>query len=52
MPARALTVQTAARSLTKAIAAGREPDEVDRLLIDACARMAFVPADLGNPSPT
>ncbi|MEU9556776.1 aminoglycoside phosphotransferase family protein [Streptomyces fumanus] len=52
VPARALTVQTAARSLTKAIAAGREPDVVERLLIDACARMAFVPADSGNPSPT
>ncbi|AKZ54652.1 hypothetical protein SAM23877_1603 [Streptomyces ambofaciens ATCC 23877] len=42
VPARALTVQTAARALTKAVAAGRAPDEVERSLIDACARMPSV----------
>ncbi|MFJ9351483.1 phosphotransferase family protein [Streptomyces sp. NPDC101237] len=40
VPARALTVQTAARYLTKALAADRALDEVERSLIDACARMA------------
>ncbi|MFF4898992.1 phosphotransferase family protein [Streptomyces sp. NPDC001068] len=40
VPARALTVQTAARYLAKAIAADRALDEVERCLIDACARMA------------
>ncbi|MFH9860921.1 phosphotransferase family protein [Streptomyces sp. NPDC017202] len=44
VPARALTVQTAARALTKALAAGRELDEVERALVDACARMGPVPA--------
>ncbi|MFF5102718.1 phosphotransferase family protein [Streptomyces sp. NPDC000134] len=51
VPARALTVQTAARALTKAIAAGREPDEMERLLIDACARMAAVPAAVPADAP-
>ncbi|SEF14110.1 phosphotransferase family protein [Streptomyces sp. Ag109_O5-10] len=40
VPARALTVQTGARYLAKAIAAGRPLDEVEQSLIDACARMA------------
>ncbi|MEW1772510.1 phosphotransferase [Streptomyces sp. NPDC086777] len=40
VPARALTVQTGARYLAKAIAADRPLDEVERSLIDACARMA------------
>ncbi|MEU8651075.1 aminoglycoside phosphotransferase family protein [Streptomyces sp. NPDC048737] len=44
VPARALTVQTAARALTKALAARRELDEVERALVDACARMGSVPA--------
>ncbi|MFD8815664.1 phosphotransferase family protein [Streptomyces sp. NPDC059627] len=39
-PARALTVQTGARYLAKAIAAERPLDEVEQSLIDACARMA------------
>lgn len=39
VPARALTVQTSARYLAKAIAADRPLDEVERSLIDACARM-------------
>ncbi|MEV5956691.1 phosphotransferase [Streptomyces sp. NPDC051987] len=39
VPARALTVQTGARYLAKAIAADRPLDEVERSLIDACARM-------------
>ncbi|MEG3629514.1 phosphotransferase [Streptomyces poriticola] len=39
VPARALTVQTAARALTKAHAAGRPLDDVEDALVDACARM-------------
>ncbi|BFO19963.1 aminoglycoside phosphotransferase family protein [Streptomyces sp. KM77-8] len=42
VPARALTAQTAARSVTKAVAAGRPLDEVERSLVDACARMGSV----------
>ncbi|MFG3249231.1 phosphotransferase family protein [Streptomyces sp. NPDC048187] len=46
VPARALTAQTAARALTKAVLADRPLDEVERSLVDACARMAYVrPAD-------
>ncbi|WP_258314817.1 phosphotransferase enzyme family protein [Streptomyces sp. Act143] len=46
VPARALTVQTAARSLTKALAADRPLDEVEQSLVDACARMGSVPPEL------
>ncbi|MEV5546977.1 aminoglycoside phosphotransferase family protein [Streptomyces sp. NPDC052309] len=42
VPARALTAQTAARAVTKAVAAGRSLDEVELSLVDACARMASV----------
>jgi Ser/Thr protein kinase RdoA (MazF antagonist) len=45
VPARALTVQTAARAVTKAAAEERPLDEVERALVDACARMAALPAD-------
>ncbi|MFH8801584.1 phosphotransferase enzyme family protein [Streptomyces sp. NPDC017936] len=48
--ARALTVQTAARALTKALAQDRPLDEVERCLVDACARMARTPPQL-TPSP-
>ncbi|MER6345466.1 phosphotransferase family protein [Streptomyces sp. NPDC001595] len=45
--ARALTVQSAAQAVTKALAAGGRPlDEVERCLVDACERMAALPADL------
>ncbi|MFJ8192279.1 phosphotransferase family protein [Streptomyces sp. NPDC096094] len=40
VPARALTAQTAARAVAKAVAADRPLDEVERSLVDACARMA------------
>ncbi|MFG3656346.1 phosphotransferase family protein [Streptomyces sp. NPDC047706] len=46
VPARALTVQTAARTVTKALAAERRLDDVERSLVDACARMASIPAQL------
>ncbi|MFH0245181.1 phosphotransferase family protein [Streptomyces sp. HK10] len=39
-PARALTVQLAARALTRAEAEGRAPDETDRALVDACSRIS------------
>ncbi|MCS0601854.1 aminoglycoside phosphotransferase family protein [Streptomyces sp. LP11] len=39
IPARALTVQTAALAIVRALAAHRPLDEVEQALIDACARM-------------
>ncbi|MFF6827027.1 phosphotransferase [Streptomyces longwoodensis] len=48
VPARALAVQTAARSVTKAAAEGRPLDEVEQALVDACARMGGLPA---SPAP-
>ncbi|MFI9153267.1 phosphotransferase family protein [Streptomyces sp. NPDC053367] len=42
VPARALTVQTAALAITKAVSADRGLDEVEQSLIDACARMCSV----------
>ncbi|MFI1420619.1 phosphotransferase family protein [Streptomyces sp. NPDC020731] len=42
VPARALTAQTAARAVTKAVAADRPLDEVEQSLVDACARMGSV----------
>ncbi|MEV7195642.1 aminoglycoside phosphotransferase family protein [Streptomyces sp. NPDC093510] len=44
VPARALTVQTAALAIAKAVAAGRALDEVEQALVDACDRMSGVPA--------
>ncbi|WP_299541607.1 aminoglycoside phosphotransferase family protein [uncultured Streptomyces sp.] len=46
VPARALTVQTAALALAKSAAEQRIPDEVEQMVIDACARMAAVPPEL------
>ncbi|WP_031486774.1 phosphotransferase [Streptomyces bicolor] len=46
VPARALTVQTAARAITKALAEGRPLDEVEESFVDACDRMASVPLEL------
>lgn len=46
VPARALTVQTAARAVTKSVAEGRPLDEVERCLVDACDRMGSVPPQL------
>lgn len=48
VPARALTVQTAARMVTKAVEADRPLDDVERSLVDACARMASLPAQLSR----
>ncbi|MET8686607.1 aminoglycoside phosphotransferase family protein [Streptomyces sp. NPDC004732] len=51
VPARALTVQTAALAIAKAVAADRPLDEVEEALVDACARMGGVdarPPELGQ----
>ncbi|MEV0207421.1 aminoglycoside phosphotransferase family protein [Streptomyces sp. NPDC050788] len=46
IPARALTVQTAARAVAKAVAEDRPLDEVEVSMIDACARMTSLPPEL------
>ncbi|MEV6172136.1 aminoglycoside phosphotransferase family protein [Streptomyces sp. NPDC051954] len=46
VPARALTVQTAARAITKAAAADRPLDEIEQSLVDACDRMSSAPPEL------
>ncbi|MEB3963756.1 aminoglycoside phosphotransferase family protein [Streptomyces kunmingensis] len=48
VPARALTVQTAALAVAKATEAGRPLDEVEVAVVDACDRMAGIPAQLGS----
>ncbi|ROQ73665.1 phosphotransferase family enzyme [Streptomyces sp. CEV 2-1] len=44
--ARALTVQTAALALAKSAAEARDPDEVEQVMIAACARIAALPPEL------
>jgi aminoglycoside phosphotransferase (APT) family kinase protein len=51
VPARALTAQTAALAITKALAADRPLDEVERALVDACARMDRAPSELAPGFP-
>jgi hypothetical protein len=51
VPARALTVQTAAQAITKAVAADRPLDEVEQSVVDACARMKQIPAELTHDFP-
>ncbi|MDQ8703174.1 aminoglycoside phosphotransferase family protein [Streptomyces sp. LHD-70] len=46
VPARALTVQTAALAVAKATVARRDLDEIELALLDACDRMAAVPPEL------
>ncbi|MCX4678485.1 aminoglycoside phosphotransferase family protein [Streptomyces sp. NBC_01433] len=46
VPARALTVQTAALAFAKSAAEDRTPDEVEQMMIDACARIASLPPEL------
>ncbi|NEB05292.1 aminoglycoside phosphotransferase family protein [Streptomyces sp. SID13726] len=48
VPARALTVQTAARAVAKAVDAGRALDEVEQSVVDACDRMGFAPPELAD----
>ncbi|MFE3327200.1 phosphotransferase family protein [Streptomyces sp. NPDC059176] len=47
VPARALTVQTAAVALAKCATEQRDPDDVEQSMIDACARIAALPPELG-----
>ncbi|MFE1956514.1 phosphotransferase family protein [Streptomyces sp. NPDC059479] len=49
VPARALTVQTAALAIAKSLAENRDPDEVEQLMIDACGRIASLPPELEPP---
>ncbi|MFE9249403.1 phosphotransferase [Streptomyces sp. NPDC007088] len=51
VPARALTVQTAALALAKAAEAGRALDEAEVAVVDACSRIAALPAGNGPPDP-
>ncbi|NED80172.1 aminoglycoside phosphotransferase family protein, partial [Streptomyces sp. SID11233] len=46
--ARALTVQTAALALAKSAAEGRDPDEVEQMMIGSCARIATLPPELAT----
>ncbi|MCJ1679541.1 phosphotransferase [Streptomyces sp. APSN-46.1] len=50
LAARALTVQTAALALTKAAREGRRLEDVERLMVDACVRIATLPPHL-EPAP-
>ncbi|MFB1046686.1 phosphotransferase family protein, partial [Streptomyces chrestomyceticus] len=52
IPARALTVQTAALAVAKATAAGRALDEDEETVVDACGRMACAGPGLADrPEP-
>lgn len=46
VPARALTVQTAALAVAKSVAAGRPLDEAQQAVADACRRMSTAPPEL------
>jgi hypothetical protein len=46
--ARALTVQTAALAVARALAGERDLDEVEGLIIDACGRIASLATELGR----
>ncbi|MFJ4965567.1 Phosphotransferase enzyme family protein [Streptomyces sp. ADI96-02] len=52
VPARALTVQTAALALAKCAAQERDPDELELLMIEACARIASLPPQLAAEDAT
>ncbi|MFD3520747.1 phosphotransferase family protein [Streptomyces sp. NPDC058653] len=46
IPARVLTVQTAALALAKSTEEGRDLDEVEETMIETCARIATLPGEL------
>ncbi|OCC07202.1 Phosphotransferase enzyme family protein [Streptomyces sp. PTY087I2] len=50
VPARALTVQTAAVALAKCAAEQRDPDDHEQLMIESCTRIATLPPELA-PGP-
>ncbi|WP_344362611.1 aminoglycoside phosphotransferase family protein [Streptomyces gobitricini] len=47
VPARALTVQTAALAVAKCTTGKRDLDDVELSVVDACARIATLPPELG-----
>lgn len=51
VPARALTVQTAALAIAKSSAVDRSLDDAQRAVIDACARMSTIPPELASDFP-
>ncbi|WP_431313492.1 hypothetical protein [Streptomyces lydicus] len=51
VPARALTVQTAALAVAKATTAARPLDGAETAVVDACARMASPPQQLASAGP-
>ncbi|MEU8998015.1 phosphotransferase [Streptomyces caniferus] len=51
IPARALTVQTAALAVAKAATASRPLDEVEEAVVGACARMTSLPDQLAPARP-
>ncbi|WP_432144944.1 phosphotransferase family protein [Streptomyces sp. bgisy084] len=51
LPARALTVQTAALAVAKAATAGRSLDEAETAFVEACARMTSPPQQLASVGP-
>ncbi|WP_435603069.1 phosphotransferase family protein [Streptomyces sp. bgisy130] len=51
LPARALTVQTAALAVAKAATAGRSLDEAETAFVEACARMTSPPQQLASAGP-
>ncbi|GGN60102.1 aminoglycoside phosphotransferase [Streptomyces kronopolitis] len=51
IPARALTVQTAALAVAKAAGAARRLDEAEQAMVDACARMVPPPRQLAPAGP-
>ncbi|MFE0104253.1 phosphotransferase family protein [Streptomyces sp. NPDC059009] len=48
VPARALTIQTAALAIAKAVTEGRLLDEVEQAVIDTCDRMATLPPEFAT----
>ncbi|MEU0030592.1 aminoglycoside phosphotransferase family protein [Streptomyces sp. NPDC006335] len=48
VPARALTVQTAARAIAKAIDADRPLEDVEQAVVEACDRMGCPPQELAD----
>ncbi|MGW5423002.1 phosphotransferase [Streptomyces sp. NPDC003943] len=50
VPARALTVQTAALAVAKSTAEGRPLDEVEDVMIDTCARIGTLRTELAPPA--
>jgi hypothetical protein len=52
VPARALTVQTAALALAKSAAEGRMPDDDERAVLDACTRIGTLAPELEPEAPS